>query len=52
VGINLPNNPAEYAANGHYGLLGLHERAELIGATLEIHTSPGHGTLINIKLAL
>jgi signal transduction histidine kinase len=50
VGFNLPKNPAEYAANGHYGLLGLHERAELIGATLEIRSSPGKGTSLTVTL--
>jgi signal transduction histidine kinase len=39
VGFKLPENPAEYAAKGHFGLLGLHERAELIGATLSIKSS-------------
>ncbi len=50
VGFNAPLSPAEYAASGHYGLLGLHERAELIGARLEIRTSPGRGTTIVITL--
>jgi signal transduction histidine kinase len=50
VGFNLPNNPSEYAAKGHYGLLGLHERAELIGATLEIRSSPGRGTSLSVTL--
>ena len=50
AGFSLLQNPAAYAANGHYGLLGLHERAELIGATLEIHTSPGKGTHLVVVL--
>jgi signal transduction histidine kinase len=50
IGFNLPKNPAEYAANGHYGLLGLHERAELIGASLDIRTSPGKGTSLIVTL--
>jgi len=37
-GFVVPESPAEFAPSGHYGLLGLHERAELIGANLEIHS--------------
>jgi len=50
VGFELPKSPAEYAANGHYGLLGLHERAELIGAALDISTSPGKGTSLTVTI--
>jgi len=50
VGFELPKSPAEYATNGHYGLLGLHERAELIGATLDIRTSPGDGTKLTVTI--
>jgi len=50
LGFELPTNPSEYAANGHYGLLGLHERAELIGATLDIRTSPDKGTILRVTL--
>jgi signal transduction histidine kinase len=50
VGFNLPDNPAEYAAKGHFGLLGLRERAELIGATLSIKSSAGKGTSLMVTL--
>lgn len=50
VGFKMPVSMSEYAANGHYGLLGLYERAELIGATLVIHSSPGKGTELTISL--
>lgn len=50
VGFNLPKSPAEYSLNGHYGLLGLQERVELIGATLDIRTSPGKGTQLMVTL--
>ncbi|HEX9090974.1 MAG TPA: ATP-binding protein [Anaerolineales bacterium] len=52
IGFKLPVNTAEYAINGHYGLLGLHERAELIGASLNIRSSPGKGTEVTIKLPM
>lgn len=49
-GFVPPESPAELAPLGHFGLLGLHERAELIGAHLEIRASPGDGTRIEINL--
>lgn len=51
-GFDAPKSPAEFAPGGHYGLLGLHERAELIGAALEIISAPGQGTRLNIRLPL
>jgi signal transduction histidine kinase len=49
IGFDVPGNPAEFAPAGHYGLLGLYERAELIGAKLEIHSSPGKGTHLTLS---
>jgi len=47
-GFDIPESPAEFAPGGHYGLLGIHERAELIGAKLDIQSSPGAGTRLTI----
>ncbi len=49
-GFVVPDNPAELAPRDHYGLLGLHERAELIGANLEIHSALDQGTRLIITL--
>jgi signal transduction histidine kinase len=49
-GFAIPESPAEFAPGGHYGLLGLHERAELIGANLEINSEVGHGTQLVVTL--
>jgi len=40
------------AVVGHYGLLGMHERAAEIAATLDIASAPGEGTHITIRLPL
>lgn len=48
-GFTVPSNPSEFAGQGHYGLLGLHERAEVIGAALLIDSRPGQGTTIEIR---
>jgi two-component system sensor histidine kinase UhpB len=50
VGFDVPKNPSEYTPSGHFGLLGLHERAELIGAKLQIQSSPGKGTRLTVTL--
>ena len=51
VGFVPPARPTEFAHQGHYGLLGLHERAELIGARLEILSEPGKGSVMRVRLA-
>jgi signal transduction histidine kinase len=35
---------------GHFGLAGMHERASLIGGSLEVGSIPGHGTTIEVRL--
>lgn len=37
---------------GHYGLIGLNERARLLGGNLTIHSSPGAGTRLIVKIPL
>jgi len=37
---------------GHYGLIGMRERAESIGAEFRITSRPGHGTLVLVTLPL
>ncbi len=49
-GFTLPDSPAEMAPLGHFGLLGLYERAQLIGATLHIKSQPGAGTLVEVQV--
>ncbi|MDW7754525.1 MAG: histidine kinase [Brevefilum sp.] len=52
VGFFPPPSPAEFASLGHFGLLGMHERADLIGAELEIISKPGKGTKIKVSVEL
>ncbi|HSF82194.1 MAG TPA: histidine kinase [Anaerolineales bacterium] len=49
-GFSVPDSPSAFAPGGHYGLLGLFERAELIGAKLEIFSEHGEGTRIVVSL--
>lgn len=48
---SLPS-PAELARQGHFGLMGLHERALLFGGRLEVHSKRGEGTILEILLPL
>ena len=50
IGFEAPNTPADFAPSGHFGLLGMYERADLIGARLEILSSPGQGTKLKISI--
>lgn len=50
IGFNVPESPAEFAPSGHFGMLGLHERAEMIGAQLKIKSKIGQGTQLLITL--
>ena len=43
---------AALARAGHYGLIGLRERARLVGGTLDIASRPGDGTRLTLRLPL
>jgi signal transduction histidine kinase len=42
--------PAEKQAGSGFGLTGMHERAALIGASLQIDSTPGKGTSILVRM--
>lgn len=37
---------------GHYGLLGLRERARLAGGVVEVNSAPGAGTVLSLRLPI
>ncbi|MGB3717211.1 MAG: sensor histidine kinase, partial [Candidatus Promineifilaceae bacterium] len=49
-GFEVPESPAEMALGGHFGLLGMQERAELIGAHLTVISAPGQDTRVAVTL--
>ena len=51
-GFVVPDHPGEFPKKGHFGLLGLHERSELIAAQLSIESKPGNGTTIRIEIPI
>ncbi len=50
VGFNLPENLSDLSNRGHFGLLGMQERAELIGAKLELTSQAGAGTQLTLMV--
>lgn len=49
-GFALPEHISSLGSKGKFGLIGLHERAQSIGARLEIQTHLGRGTEIKITM--
>lgn len=51
-GFTPPSDPNGFPRQGHFGLLGLRERADLIGAELKLSSAPGKGTRVLISLPI
>jgi len=49
-GFKLPTAVGDLAATGKLGLLGMHERARLLGGALDIRSEPGRGTTVVVEL--
>lgn len=49
-GFDLPDDIADLAAWGKLGLLGMQERAQLVGAGLELTSHPGAGTRVDVEV--
>jgi signal transduction histidine kinase len=50
AGFAMPDRVDALTDRGHFGLIGMRERAELIGARLSIQSSPGEGTAVEVTL--
>jgi len=51
-GFKVPDSPAEFAPSGHFGLLGIYEKAEKMGAIFEITSEPNKGSELKVSLKL
>ncbi len=51
-GFTPPDQPADLTRQGHFGLMGMRERALLYGGQLTITSSPGQGATITARLPL
>jgi two-component system sensor histidine kinase UhpB len=52
AGFAMPDRVDALTDRGHFGLIGMRERAELIGARLVIQSSPGQGTTVELTLPI
>ncbi len=50
VGFRLPERPDELTHEGHFGLLGMRERAQLAGGNLHISSQSGEGTTVTVMI--
>lgn len=48
-GFIVPRSPSEFAPNGHFGLLSMFERADLMGGEIQVISTPGQGTRLVVK---
>ncbi len=51
-GFVMPRRLGQLTEAGHFGLLGLHERLEVVNGTLEIVSIPGQGTRLEARVPL
>jgi signal transduction histidine kinase len=51
-GFEPPANPADLAHQGHFGLMGIHERALLLGGWMQVRSKAGAGTTLQVFLPL
>ena len=52
TGFSPPSDWHDLPEEDHYGLLGMRERAEAIGAELDIESAPGDGTQVQLRSRL
>jgi len=49
VGFDAPERATGLVVAGHYGLMGMQERAQLVGAKLALRSQPGKGTQVEVQ---
>ncbi|MEE9198652.1 MAG: PAS domain-containing sensor histidine kinase [Dehalococcoidia bacterium] len=52
VGFTRSSGPGDFAVSRQLGLLGMQERAKLLDGSLEIQSSPGHGTRVTVSIPI
>ena len=51
-GCGFEPNGAFRSGNGHFGIMGMRERAERLGGELRLESAPGKGTLLDVLVPL
>jgi signal transduction histidine kinase len=52
VGFNVPNDLGDLSGKDHFGIVGMHERAELLGGKLEIQSDSEKGTTVLVSFPI
>ena len=52
VGFEMPGDWLTLARQGHLGLVGMQERIQAVGGTLELESAPGQGLLVRAIIPL
>lgn len=50
AGFDIPATTATAEAHGHFGLVGMRERAEAVGGALDLVSAPGQGTTVEARI--
>lgn len=51
-GVGFDVQDREFSSHGHYGLIGMRERATQIGAELKLDSGAGRGTIVRLSLPI
>lgn len=49
-GVGFQDPSRDLSGSGHFGLQGMRERAAAIGATLQVESRPGKGTIVDLQM--
>lgn len=49
IGFQAPDKYVDLIASGRLGLIGMHERARILGGTLQIESEPSEGTTVRVS---
>jgi len=50
VGFDFPDQPDTLTQSGHFGLIGMLERAAQLGGSFHVDSAPGQGTRVRVRL--
>jgi signal transduction histidine kinase len=50
VGFEMPPSLSRFTSRGRFGLLGIHEQAELLGGNIKVESAPGKGTRLTASI--
>jgi signal transduction histidine kinase len=52
MGFAVPRDLTHLQTSGHFGLVGMTERARTVGGDLDVDSAPGAGTTIVVRVPL